>query len=170
MDEANKYIKGLLNGIAGDVNSCIIARIESFDSRKMKADVIPLIKDSDNKPVSMLIEVPVALVKAGGFIIRPPYKKGDVVVIVFADRDIDNVLLSGKVSNLNSSRKHSLDDAIVVGSIMPFTETLPAEHSSDLVIAKDDFTSKIVLKADGSIEIKGKSVTISGRTETKTWS
>ena len=38
---------------------------------------------------------------------------------------------------------------------MPFTQTLPGEHSEDLIIAKDDFTTKIVIKEDGDIEMKG---------------
>lgn len=170
IDSANNYINNLLNGVISNINSCLIARIERFDGRKMKADLVPLIKNSDNEEVSMLIEVPVAMVKAGGFVIRPPYKRGDIVVVVFADRDIDNVLLSGKVSNLNSTRKHSLDDAIVIGSISPFTENLPSTHSNDLIIAKEDLSSKIVLKQDGGIEIKSnKSITISGPNQSQTW-
>ena len=107
----------------------------------------------ENRP--LLIEVPVSFIKAGPFVIRPPYKKGDIVLVVFADEDIDNVLLSGSVSEPNSTRKHSLDDAIIVGGIMPFTQTLPNEHIEDLVIAKDDFTTKIVVKEDGEIIIQG---------------
>jgi len=150
MDFFNKLSGNLVNGI----NSCMLGRIETFDASKMKANVIPLVKSKDgDKP--MLIEIPVSFIKAGSFLIRPPYKKGDIVLVVFADEDIDNVLLSGNISEPNSTRKHSLDDAIVVGGIMPFTQTLPNEHIEDLVIAKDDFTTKIVVKEDGEIIIQG---------------
>lgn len=150
MDFFNKLSGNLVNGI----NSCMLGRIETFDASKMKANVIPLVKNKDgDKP--MLIEVPVSFIKAGPFLIRPPYKKGDIVLVVFADEDIDNVLLSGNISEPNSTRKHSLDDAIIVGGIMPFTQTLPDEHIEDLVIAKDDFTTKIVVKEDGEIIIQG---------------
>lgn len=150
MDFFNKLSGNLVNGI----NSCMLGKIETFDASKMKANVIPLVKNKDgDKP--MLIEIPVSFIKAGSFLIRPPYKKGDIVLVVFADEDIDNVLLSGSVSEPNSTRKHSLDDAIVVGGIMPFTQTLPNEHIEDLVIAKDDFTTKIVVKEDGEIIIQG---------------
>ena len=150
MEFFNKLSGNLVNGI----NSCMLGRIETFDASKMKANVIPLVKNKDgDKP--MLIEIPVSFIKAGSFLIRPPYKKGDIVLVVFADEDIDNVLLSGNISEPNSTRKHSLDDAIVVGGIMPFTQTLPNEHIEDLVIAKDDFTTKIVVKEDGEIIIQG---------------
>ncbi len=102
MDFFNKLSGNLVNGI----NSCMLGRIETFDASKMKANVVPLVKNKDgNKP--MLIEVPVSFIKAGPFLIRPPYKKGDIVLVVFADEDIDNVLLSGNISEPNSTRKHS---------------------------------------------------------------
>jgi len=154
MDSPLDFFSKLSGNLINGINSCMLGRIETFDASKMKANVIPLVKNKDgDKPI--LIEVPVSFIKAGPFLIRPPYKKGDIVLVVFADEDIDNVLLSGKVSEPNSIRKHSLDDAIVVGGIMPFTQTLPNEHIEDLVIAKDDFTTKIVVKEDGEIIIQG---------------
>jgi len=170
MDFFNKLSGNLLEG----VNSCTIGRIEKFDTKKMKAEVMPLVKYKNKDGITeerpLLIEVPVSFLKAGPFIIRPPYKQGDIVLVIFADNDIENVLLSGDVSEPNSTRKHSLDDAIVVGGIMPFTKELPSEHGKDLVIAKDDFTSKIVIKEDGSIEIKSdKGITISGPSRSESW-
>lgn len=158
-DAPNKFFNQLSQNLTGGINSCTLGKIETFDPTAMKANVIPLVKSKDgNKP--MLIEVPVSFIKAGPFVIRPPYKKGDIVLVVFADEDIDNVLLSGNISEPNSTRKHSLDDAIVVGGIMPFTQTLPDEHIEDLAIAKDDFSTKIVIKKDGDIEVKGGNIKI----------
>lgn len=174
MDNAMGFMSKMAGNIADGINSCIVGRIEKFDGVTMKADVTPLVRvknaAGELEEVSMLIEVPVSFVKAGPFVIRPPYKQGDIVLVVFADSDIENVLLSGDTSNPNSTRSHSLDDAIVVGGIMPFTTRLPEEHLDDLIIAKDDFTAKIVLSEDGSIEIKSdKQITISGPNETSTW-
>ncbi|WP_132995846.1 Gp138 family membrane-puncturing spike protein [Sporanaerobacter acetigenes] len=165
MEFFNKLSENMLNRI----NKCMLGKIETFNPTTMKASVIPLVRDKDeNKPI--LIEVPVSFMKAGSFLIRPPYKAGDIVLVVFADEDIDNVLLSGNISDPNSTRKHSLDDAIIVGGIMPFTTTLPSEHRNDLVIAKDDFTAKIVITEDGGILIKSdKGITISGPNRTESW-
>ena len=174
MDNAMDFMEKFADTIASGINNCMLGRIESFNAETLKANIMPLVKNKNKddtfEDVSMLIEVPVALIRAGPFVIRPPYKSGDMVLVVFADSDIENTLLSGDKSEPNSTRRHSLDDAIVVGGIMPFTNTLPNEHSEDLVIAKDDFTAKIVLSEDGSIEIKSdKQITISGPTETSTW-
>ena len=158
-DSPIKFFDKLTEYLTSGINNCMLGKIEKFDAVTMKAEVSPMVKyknkdgSIENRP--LLIEVPVSFIKAGPFVIRPPYKKGDIVLVVFADEDIDNVLLSGGGSEPNSKRKHSLDDAIVVDGIMPFTQTLPNEHIEDLVIAKDDFATKIVVKEDGEIIIQG---------------
>lgn len=166
MDNAMEFMNGLSSNIIGGIHSCMLGKIDKFDGKKMKADIIPLVRDVDKagekEDIELLIEVPVSLVKAGPFVIRPPYKEGDIVLVVFADNDIDNVLLSGDVSDPNSTREHSLDDAIVVGGVMPFTTELPGEHLDDLIIAKDDFSTKIALKHNGDIEVEA-----SGRVNVK---
>lgn len=171
MDEAMEFMKNLKGNITGGINNCMMAKIEKFDGTTMRADVIPLVrmknKDGKLEDVSMLIEVPVSFLKAGPFLIRPPYKSGDIVIVIFADNDIENVLLSGDTSNPNSTRKHSLDDAIIVGSIMPFTTTLPGEHLDDLIIANKDFTTKIVLKENGEVIIQGGNVFLGNESATE---
>ena len=163
-DSPMEFFSRLANQITNSINNCMLGRIEKFDAAKMKAEVSPLVKhrnkDGSTEERPLLIEVPVSFLKAGPFIIRPPYKPGDMVLIVFADEDIENVLLSGDISEPNSTRVHSLDDAIVVGAVMPFTKELPGEHIDDLIIAKDDFTTKIVIKDNGDIEVKGNYIKI----------
>lgn len=163
-----EFMNNLSGNIAEGINNCMMGKIESFDGEKMKADVVPLLnvknKSGEIEEMSMLIEVPVSFLKAGPFVIRPPYKPGDIVLVVFADGDIENILLSGDKANPNSTRKHSLDDAIVVGSIMPFTTELPGEHLDDLIIAKDDFSTKLVLKENGEIIVQGGKVYLGDET------
>lgn len=162
MDEVNDFMDNLAGGIVNGINACMLGKIESIDLESMKADILPMArvqaKDGSVEDMALLIEVPVSFIKSGPFYIRPPYKAGDIVVVVFADSDTENILLSGEVSNPNSERKHSLDDAIVIGSIMPFTEKTTSEHLGDLVITNDDLSTKLVLKEDGEIIIKASKV------------
>lgn len=169
MDSAHKFFNSLKGNLSEQTNSAMVGRIERFDASKMKADVLPLIRSKNGAKPSMLIGVPVSMLRAGGFVIRPPYKKGDIVLVVFVDRDMDNFMLSGRQSTPETNRTHSLDDAVVVGSVMPFTESLPSGHSNDLVIGTENFSSKIVMQPDGNIVIDGKSVTIKGSGRTESW-
>lgn len=154
-----EFMDKLTGNMTDGIKSCMVCKVDSFDAKKMKAELIPLLRVKNQKDeyeeVEMLIEVPVAHLKAGPFIIRPPYKEGDIVVVAFTDADIENVLLSGDLSNPNSSRKHSLDDAILITGLMPFTKELPDGHENDLIIAMEDFETKLVLKENGEIIVQG---------------
>ena len=46
--------------------------------------------------------------------IHPPIKSGDYVMLVFGERSIDKVLLSGSEVDPDDLRKHSLNDAIAI--------------------------------------------------------
>lgn len=168
MSEVLGFFDGLLGESVDGINSCTIGKIEKFDATTMKAEVAPLVQkknaDGSTEDVSLLIEVPVSFLKAGPFLIRPPYKPGDVVLVIFADSDIENVLYSGGKGRPVRDEKHSLDNAMVVGGIMPFTVTLPGEHADDLIIAKDDFSTKIVVKDNGEIIIQGGKVYLGNET------
>ena len=86
----------------------MIARIEKFDPVKMKADVKPLGKIKlcgEVQEMPLIIEVPVSFIKAGSFFIRPPYNKGDLAFIIFAEHDIDNIMLTGKEEQTNSAQQ-----------------------------------------------------------------
>lgn len=158
MSEAMNFMNNIMGQVTDGINNCMLAKIDFFDPTTMRAEAKPLLKkqykDGTIEGQELLIEVPVSFLKAGPFFIRPPYKEGDIVLVVFADGDIENVLLSGEESDPNSTRKHSLDDAIIVGGIMPYTMELPEEHAEDLVIANEDMSQKIVLHEDGNITIK----------------
>lgn len=130
MSEATKFVEGLKKQIAESINCSLIARIIKFDPVKMVADIQP-------EGLPMIVNVPVALQKAGPFFIRVPYEPGDMVVVVFSDVALDK----------SSKSRHRLDDAIVVGGIT--TGALPEEKG--LVIAKKDMSIKIVI--DESIEL-----------------
>ena len=169
MGKSVNFFNSLKKQFATDVHTCMIARIERFDPGKMKADVKPLGKIKlcgKAQEMPLIIEVPVSFIKAGSFFIRPPYNKGDLVFIIFAEHDIDNVMFTGQEEQANSSRQHSLDDAIVVGGIMPFTQSMPETDANSLIIAKTDLSSKVVLTDDGKIVIEAGDILIGdGATE-----
>lgn len=158
--EASAFFHKMVDDLVGGINTVAIGKIESFDATKAKADV-RVLPGND-----LIVAVPVAMPQTNDFVVRMPYSKGDVVVIVFAQRDIDNILLGG--DNAETGRKLSIDDAIVVGGINLFNNSMPADNSADLAIAKKDMSSKIVLKANGDIAIEtAGNVFVGGSTATE---
>ena len=44
------------------------------------------------------------------------YEKGDIVLVVFSERALDNVM-TGKIAHPEFNRRHSINDAVIVGLI-----------------------------------------------------
>jgi hypothetical protein len=144
VSEAVSFFDRLSRRLSARTHVALLAKVERFDPQLMKADIQPL-----QKGLPIILEVPVALHKAGPFFLRIPYCKGDVVVAIFADHALDGMIQSGKAGMPIDGRQHALDDAIIVGGITPWNSPLPAEHSHDLLIAKNDLSLKIALSEEG---------------------
>lgn len=146
MKDANLYFKQMQRNMIGVINTVAIGRIRSFDPRQMKADVNILPGDT------LIIDVPVGTIQTSEYFIRVPYRRGDYVLVAFAQRDIDDIMRGGNASE--SQRMLSLDDAIVVCGINPFTSNLPEDDSDKLVIGQKDGEAKIIM-SDGEIDLQG---------------
>lgn len=183
-DQAIEFFDSLTKSITSNIHTCMLGKIKTFDHKKMKAEVIPLYKhvaeDGKIEERKPLIEVPVSFMYVNGFYIRPPYKKDDLVIIIFSEEDMDKVLVSGDEEQPNSNRKHDISDAIIIGSWKLFDEELQIsdENENDLVISNKENNFSIIIKEDGKIEISSKEeisinssekVSISGATESSTW-
>lgn len=155
MSDDVKFLDGFIDEILYNLHTCMPARIETFDPETMKAEVVPLFKKKFKGVGAMtmpkIVEVPVAFLRAGGFIIRPPLKKDDMVLLLFSDRALDAVINTGEEADPGHVRKHALDDAIVIAGLLPFVDKLPGEYATDLVIAKEDFSARIIIKENSDI-------------------
>ena len=70
-----KMIEHLMDLELEDLHTAAPATIEKYDPQRMVAEITLLYKNKEGKPLPPIIEVPVALLKSGPFIMRPPYKK-----------------------------------------------------------------------------------------------
>lgn len=146
MREANDFFHKFKSKMIGGLNTCAIGLIENYDPVKSKADVRIL-------PGETLIKsVPVAIQQTGDFYIRMPYKRNDPVVVVFAQREIDNIM--HQANNPTSERMLAVDDAVVVGGINFFSNDLPIVDADKLVVGEKSGGATIVI-GGGKISLKG---------------
>lgn len=149
MSEISRYFERHKTNMTEQLHTALHAKIVKVDLQYMRADVeLPL----EGNP--LLMQVPIATHQTADFVVRPPYKPGDEVLLVFSMKDIEPLLYGGGTP---SRRQHALDDALIVGGITPFTEPLPgswSEHEEDFVIGKRDLTSRIVLTATGDVRVE----------------
>lgn len=170
MSEVLKFLDGMMGEAFSELHTCMLGRIKSFDGTRMQADVVPLLKrklaDGREEPMPIISQAPVMFLYANGFFVRPPLKPGDLVVVVFAERELDAVLMSGSPQAPTSTRQHGLEDAIVLGGWLPFSGSLPVSGEDDLVIGHGGGTVTITIKDDGTVTITGKDITVEGENVT----
>jgi hypothetical protein len=151
----NELVKELIDNSLQDLHVALPAKIEKYDPQKMRAEVVPLAKKKLNDQefeMPKILEVPVAHLNAGPFIIRPPYQKGDKVQILFNERALDNLLISGDPESTEYERKHSLDDAVVIKGLKTEQEAdLPSEENDSLYLANIDTNSRVFIRKNGDI-------------------
>jgi hypothetical protein len=132
---ANAFIVGMLDRALNDLYVCFPCKVISFNSVSYKAVIQPLVRMGDLEP-AVIQNVPVlghkyivkeheqtiidegiervVTVKDYETICVPNVKAGDAVMVVCGDVEIKN-MLSGQIASPDSKRKHSKNDAVIVG-------------------------------------------------------
>ena len=130
-----------------NVDTCLVCEVLEVDMNLYKADVLPL-HDPEATPI---LDVPIAFWQTEQFVIQVPFKKGNKVLVVCSQADIDPLMFGGGKA---ASRSFSANDALIVGGVNYFTKPLQNEHPNDVVIGTKDFRTKIVINELGEINVK----------------
>lgn len=104
-----KFINDLMQNIGIKTNVAQLCRVVSFpkdDHSKVNVQPLPLNQSGTKR--AMLINVHV------GRLLRHEIKVGDVVVVLFLDRSIENWDGTSNDFVLSSTRTHNVNDAFVV--------------------------------------------------------
>lgn len=144
--------------------TCTLAKIIKVDMKYMRCDVQPLF-DDDAKPI---VDVPFGFHQHDVFLVRFPYRKGDIVFVAFCKEDMAPILFED--SNLDMAQKtlFSQDYAFVIGGLNLFTkplEHIPSEHDESFLICRKDFSTRIEIDKDGKIIVETKEQDIDVKTD-----
>lgn len=164
MSEANRFFDGLGRKYSKDLHTSFLGEVTRYDATKMQADVQPLASQNE-LAYPTIVNLPVAHTGNGTFVIHVPLEKGDIVAVMTAEHDIDNILLGNSNTNVQTERSHELDDSIVVGKITPFTD-VQTLNDTDLHIGTRDGATSITMTPAGSIIIEAGTIELgAGATE-----
>jgi hypothetical protein len=156
-------IKAAINSNLAILHTTLIGRIEKYDSDKQTADIQPLVKhkkiDGSTETLPILPEVPILHLRSNRSsktYIHFPVKKDDYALVIFCERSLDKVILSGKIEDPEDFRRHSLSDGIAI----PFNpiqgDKLSVNNADDLEVVHGD--SRFSLKESGKFELTNGSV------------
>jgi hypothetical protein len=122
--------------------------------------------NSDEQPVDrtikypVLVKCPVVILNGGGAFITFPIQAGDVCLVLFCDRDLDNWWSTEQELPPNSERLHDLSDGVALVGIKSQANPLDNYYIDRLQLRFG--TSFITIEEDGTITIEGEDVIIRG--------
>ncbi|WP_408956239.1 Gp138 family membrane-puncturing spike protein [Natroniella sp. ANB-PHB2] len=170
-DTIRDIVEAMLAQELDDLNVALPARILKYDSSKLRADVELLAKKKlggEHVTIPPILEVPVSTLRAGAFVIVPPYAKGDVVQVLFNQKALDSLLITGKPAIPSSpegveyKREYSLDDAVIVGGLQIDQANDLPDVGENLYIGNIDGKTKVEMTPGGQVIITSDDVKLGG--------
>jgi hypothetical protein len=118
--EAEIYNR-IMDGIGFNMRVCCPGIIQSFDSTSQTVTVKCAVRERVNiegnltwTEIPLLVDVPIVIPRAGGYMVTFPITAGDECLVVFADSCIDAWYQSGGIQNQIDRRRHDLSDAFAI--------------------------------------------------------
>lgn len=124
-DERNADMGSILNAMGDsvlfDVRVAMPGIIESWDASQQTVDVRLALREKvtnggseSEMEIPLLVDVPVIMPRAGGYVLGFAPSEGDECLVVFADCCIDSWWQSGGVQSQADSRRHDLSDGFAI--------------------------------------------------------
>ena len=140
MSDLNEWLDIALKEYGANLRVCLPGKIVKYDADTEIASVQPLIKrqfyrEKTARLPPIITQVPVIFPRTATSIIRLPVTLGDIVVILFADRAIDNwVTGNGSAKDPISQRLHHTADAFAFVGGYPIGKQWKATNPDALEI------------------------------------
>jgi hypothetical protein len=148
-----------------EVRTAVPARVEKWMPDEQTIDAVPLIQRVrvidgerlvDEYPV--ITRLPVSFLRWGGFVFRCPLEQGNIVTLLVSDRELERWLASDGDATVEprGRRMHSLNDAIVLPGIAPWSDPISDLDDGDMVLGREDGSGEVRVRADGTIALGGR--------------
>lgn len=105
----------------------------------------------------IIMNIPIAVQKAGGSVILMPINVGDVGLCVFSKYALDNLLIDKETNSIKIPRTFDYNDAIYIGGLYTELDTIPSITEGEMLI-KHESGSYIKFGVGGNIELKAKRI------------
>lgn len=135
-----KLIKEMITEALFETRVCLPGKIEAYNTDTHLASIQPLIKRKPYKRKNSVLlptidRVPVVFPRSGKALIRLPIAVGDIVTLVFSDRDLENWIGGkGEAKDPLSTRIHHLSDAYAIPGGYPEGKPWKAKNPGALEI------------------------------------
>ena len=163
-NEVKTIIKGWMDSRVSNIHTAMPGRVVSYDPSTNRASVQPngdyKSEDGRNIQYPIIHNVPIQfpMGQGGTAGITFPINAGDGCLLVFSETQNDD-FLGGNKGDSEDSRRHSLNDAIAIPGVYAGAAPSNVSHPGDVCV----FIGGTMLRiSDGSVEITGATLTVSG--------
>lgn len=151
-----------------DIRVAMPGIIQGWDTGTQTATVQLAIREKINTAgqvteveIPLLVDVPVVMPRAGGYVLAFAPKVGDECLVVFADSCIDSWWQSGGVQSQAETRRHDLSDGFAILGCWS-QKRKPKLPSSGVRLQNDDGSAGISINGStvnlfGTVQINGSS-------------
>lgn len=146
MSDLVNAVKSAIESRVRNIHTAIPGRVESYDAGTQTASIVPMViptvpgADEDDgeaaAPLPKLLSVPVIFPRAGDFAITFPVRKGDTVLLIFAERDIGRWRATGEREQPIVSTPHGISGAVAIPGLYPSGEALSGVHEDALFLGQ----------------------------------
>lgn len=175
----DELIGVMIKNNLANMYSMLMARVIAFYPETMRADVQPLLKtvnlDGIEVENSITTDLPVMYSSSADIYVRTPLVKGDLVLVAYSSVAIDDILNSTVPVKVNSKRKFSQKDGVVLGSYRfnngPKTltgdpESIVVHRRSTNTVVKITPSGDIIVTGANQINAECKTATITASGDT----
>jgi hypothetical protein len=152
LKKQDETLKRLMDNVSWDIRVAIPGIIKSFNATKQTVEVQVAIRERvvidgvlSWETIPILVDVPIVIPRAGGYMLTLPIEAGDECLVVFADACIDAWYQSGDVQNQIDRRRHDLSDGFAIIGTWSQPNVI-ANYSTDKAQLRNEAgTSKVEL-------------------------
>lgn len=169
--ELEEVLRTLSDSINANLRVALPGIIEEFNADEQTVKVRCAIreritnrnKDIEYIEIPILLDVPIVMQRAGGFVTTFPIKKGDECLVMFADLCINAWWSLSGVQNIEEYRRHDFSDAFAMLGPTSQPKKVINYSTTNFEIRNENTEledeSKISMSPNGDILIKGRYVT-----------
>ena len=163
-NEVKSIIKGWMDARVSKIHTAMPGRVVSYNPSTNRASVQPngAYKSEDGRniqyPIIHNVPIQFPMGQGGTAGITFPINAGDGCLLVFSETQNDD-FLGGNKGDSEDSRRHSINDAIAIPGVYAGAAPSNVSHPGDVCVFKGGTMLRI---SDGSVEITGATLTVSG--------
>lgn len=166
--DMGEVIKTMGKSVQYGIRVAIPGIVQAWDAKQQTVTVQPAIREivtnggaETEVEIPLLVDVPVVMPRAGGYVLAFAPQKGDECLVIFSDLCIDSWWQSGGVQSQAERRRHDLSDGFAVLGCWS-QKRKPSLPSSGVRLQNDAGTAGISISGNvvnlfGTVQINGHS-------------